>query len=206
MTRGPAPRHQLSPVGSLFNHYGKPSREVLGKEDMQQFMSSIAKQKYAAQRQECLQQWLDNYSVKYSDFLLTVTDPALLLTRLKEYLEQQMPSSSNPRDDVTSGYSGATEDPADGARPAFWTSEGTPSPHIWTPEDEASYYRLVLRSPDQTRAQISFWTRWNIRHARDLELFQDVEIVSTRVRDWVYDNVVLASAKDPGTSTAPMEH
>jgi hypothetical protein len=206
----------LTPVGDLFNTQGRPTRNVLSREDMRNFMSSVASMISADQRQSGLQQWLDEYEIMYSDFLKSVADPALLLTRLRAFLEEQMPTSSNPRDDFDPREDsvGLIDSAATPVQP-FLTTNGTPSPHIWTLEDENDYRQLVLNNPDQTRAQVSFWMKWSINHARDLEKSPNAEIVSSRIRDWVMDNVVLARprevtrpacSKDPGTSTAPMEH
>jgi hypothetical protein len=184
---------------------------------MRNFMSSVASMISADQRQSGLQQWLDEYEIMYSDLLKSVADLVLLLTRFRAFLEEQMPTSSNPRDDFDprEGSVGLTDSAATPVQ-LFWTTDGTPSPHIWTREDETNYRQLVLKNPDQTRAQVSFWMRWSINHARDLEKSPNAEIVSSRIRDWVMDNIVLARppsevtrpacSKDPGTSKAPMEH
>jgi hypothetical protein len=54
----------------------------------------------ADQRQIGLQQWLKEYEELYNSFLIPVANPALLLTRLRAYLEEQLPTSSNPKNDV----------------------------------------------------------------------------------------------------------
>jgi len=62
-------------------------------------MSSVVSMSTADQRQSGQQQWLEEYEELYSNFLMSVANTALLLTKHRAYLEEQLLTSSNPRDD-----------------------------------------------------------------------------------------------------------
>jgi hypothetical protein len=112
----------------------------------------------ADQRQSGQQQWLEEYEELYSNFLMSVANTALLLTKHRAYLEEQLLTSSNPRDD-NGPTDGSIEPTASTLAPRaqFWTNNGSPIPHLWTPQDVATYLRFILRSSDKATVQVDFW-------------------------------------------------